>query len=191
MHSSHHTNNTIKNKDTMRYFHPSNLALLIALSSFATPGFAQTIALKPPVNIGQTAPSGWKNFRDQPGRFTASFPEIPSKDSSKEGVYSFAALDSKGSYSISYVDLENPSGGKEMIEAVPSALAEGFGGKITQSRNITIGKNPGREFEFTTDPKHGGTGIGRIYAVDKRIYVLLALGDKPEGKYFVSSFKLI
>jgi hypothetical protein len=192
MHSNHYTNNTIKNKDTMKYFYPANLALLIALSSFATPGFAQTIALKPPVSLGQTAaPSGWKDFRDQPGRFAVSFPKQPSKDVGKEGVYSFGAEGPKGSYTLSYLDVESAEAAKGGLEGIPGILAKEFGGKVTQSRNVSIGKGAGREFEFTTDPKYGGSAIGRVYAVDKRVYIMMAFGNKAEAKYFLNSFKLI
>jgi hypothetical protein len=177
----------------MKYFYPANLALLIALSSFAAPGFAQTIAFKPPVNLGQTAaPSGWKDFRDQPGRFSASFPKQPDKDVSKDNsVYSFAASGPKGSYVLSYLDAESADVARGALDGLPSIMAKEFGGKVTQSRNISIGKNPGREFDFTTDPKYGGTGMGRVITVDKRVYIMMALGEKSDAKYFLSSFKLI
>jgi hypothetical protein len=192
LHSTNNTNNTLKNKDIMRYFYPANLALLIALSSFAAPGFAQAVAFKPLTTLGQTAtPSGWKDFRDQPGRFAASFPEQPSKETSKEGIYSFAASGSKGSYSLLYVDLRSAEDARSMLSGLPESLSEGFGGKMTQSQNIRIGKHSGREFDFTTEAKHGGSGVGRAFSVDKRIYVILALGEKPEAKYFLNSFKLL
>jgi hypothetical protein len=175
----------------MRYFYPANLVLLITLSSFATPGFAQTIAFKPATTLGQTAaPSGWKDFRDQPGRFSASFPKQPDKDSSK-GSNVFAASSSKGSYVLSYLDAENAEAARGALDGLPGVMAKELGGKVTQSRNISIGKNPGREFEFTTDPKYGGSGMGRVITVDKRVYIMMALGEKSESRYFLSSFKLI
>jgi hypothetical protein len=177
----------------MKYFYPANLALLIALSSFAAPGFAQTIAFKPATTLGQTAaPSGWKDFRDQPGRFSASFPTQPDKDSSKDSsVYSFAASGPKGSYVLSYLDVESTDVARGALDGIPGVMAKEFGGKVTQSRNISIGKNPGREFEFTTAPKYGGTAVGRVITVDKRVYMMIGLGEKSEARYFLNSFKLI
>jgi hypothetical protein len=181
----------------MRHFYPANLALLVALSSFATPGFAQTSSVPAPITRQAFAPSGWQDFRNAPGRFSVSFPSTPTPSHSNEGkpdaIYFFGADGSKGTYSVSYVDMASSADAQELLALMPKSLAEGFKGKIVQSRSISLGKHRGIETDFTTsfDSEYAKTGTGRFFAVDKRVYMVVGLGASQELKQFLNSFTLI
>jgi hypothetical protein len=186
----------------MHYLQQVKLALLIAVaigsSAMPTLGVPNPSA-KPqpaPSRSAQPSPNNWQSFRSAAGRFSVQLPEQPVVNSEKAGTpqatYFFRVAQPESFYGISYLDASTTEETKTFLKDMPQELVKAIEGKMTKEQDISLQKNPGKAFDFTTgQPGAKAKGSGRIYAVGKRVYLLFGVGKDQELKQFLNSFNLI
>ncbi len=184
----------------MSYLQKATLAILtvatISYSAIPTIGMPNKPA--PSRSAKPAAPtSGWQNFRSPTGRFSVSVPAQPVASVANKGtadeIHSFRVQQSGTLLDVSYFEAASPAEAVQMAENMPQAIVKAFGAKMLREEKITIKNNPGKEYEFIST-KDGATlkGTGRIYAVGKRVYLLMGIASQEQDvKQFLSSFNLI
>jgi hypothetical protein len=186
----------------MHYLQQVKLALLIAVAigSSAMPTFgvpnSPTKPKPAPSSSAQPSSSNWQSFRSVAGRFSVQLPEQPVVNSEKAGTpqatYFFRVTQKESFYGISYLDAPTAEDTKTFLKDMPQELVKAIEGKMTKEQDISLQKNPGKAFDFTTgQPGAKAKGSGRIYAVGKRVYLLFGVGRDQELKQFLDSFSLI
>jgi hypothetical protein len=79
---------------------------------------------------------------------------------------------------------------KELLDDAPDAFAKGANAQLTQSQNIILDGNPGKEFEFTST--EGFSGKGRVYLVEQRLFLVVAIAAQTQNiQRFLDSFRLL
>jgi hypothetical protein len=176
--------------------HRTKLTLLIALALCfsASPSWGHQNDVARVIKIAQESskPNSWQDFRSAAGRFSAAFPGKPDiKNQQDVYVYSANAAD-EGIFMVTYMDAPSAESTDLFTRIMPAELVRGLGGKITSEKDISIKSNSGKEFAFTTgfgfDQLKAGTG--RIYTVDKRVYLIIAVGSEQISQQFLNSFKV-
>lgn len=102
----------------------------------------------------------------------------------------FQSSSADGLYILTYSDGQNTAEAQQALTVVPESFAEGLKAKVVRSQDIRIGNNPGREFEFVVTSDQS-KGKGRVYAVGKRLYLLITNTEGQSSQRFFTSFRLI
>jgi hypothetical protein len=158
------------------------------------------------VEIAQ-AQSIWKPFSSQDGGFRVLMPGTPTQEK-RTTKTNFGSLpvnvfsvirENEAGYLVSYLDFPrdialNSRELNQSLSAIASGFAQGSGGKLVSQRNIRLGNFPGREIRLQFE--QGVIGRGRLYLINKRMYVVMAITNKEryltksiEG--FLNSFQLV
>ena len=174
-----------------------NLSAWIAIASFLLPSISLAIlphresAVAAEIVTSKRAP-----FSSAAGRFSINFPSKPeiSNEKMQEGltIYSFIAASEQGFYQVGYYDvdsLQNVSRKetRKLLDELPSIYLEPLQAKLINAKNIQIGNELGKEFNFTVS---GQSGIGRIYIVKNRVYIATAIDTPTAMSSFLNSFRL-
>jgi hypothetical protein len=141
-----------------------------------------------------TAAKRWENFRSNTGRFTADFPGKPLVESKEDKYYFFTASDSEKFCMLTYADAVTPKDSQDFLTKVAPTIVVGTKLTITQTKDISIQNNPGKEFKVKAADGSSISGTARAYLVGKRRYVLIEIYQNPRdqaNKRFLDSFKLI
>jgi hypothetical protein len=155
------------------------------------PPAGQAPAGQPQKPSNSSSPSGWQNFRSPEGRFAVVLPSTPTKKSS-EVVQAFWAESTQGFYAVMYGDSPSVVEAKQAYLDLPKEFVKAMKGTIVSQRNISLQRNPGKEFQFeVVEDGVTVTGKGRVYQVGKRVYVLLAAAPDQESGKFFNSFGLL
>jgi len=154
------------------------------------------------------APSGWKEFTSQEGRFsvllpgTPSLTQLPTPAPDKVGNTTMLTIPVPGKkLALVVVFADLPSG--ELKSGVDKALRNmkaGFldqvkgTGTLKKETKITLGKHPGLQLEMEVPGQ--GASVTKFYIVGGRVYTLMAAGADPaadalETRTFFDSFKLL
>jgi hypothetical protein len=157
----------------------------------------------PPGPSSETrAQANWNEFRSAPGGFTVLLPGEPKvtvvpPDQNGRSEHRFlvdfgdkAYLVAWDDYAPGHLTKANPT---MILDAAQGALLKGVNGTLRNSKAVTIGGYPGREFLFDT-PDHN-TGKVRVYVVRNRLYQVWYLGPtgqetRPDVDKFLNSFQL-
>jgi hypothetical protein len=196
----------------MHYLKKITLLMTIAVSSSMLPVMAQPsprptatptprpTATPTPRNTpsaGSSSPTPvkrWENFQSSTGRFTADFPGKPLVESKEDKYYFFTASDSEKFCMVTYADAVTPKDSQDFLTKVARTIVEGSKLTITQTKDISIQNNPGKEFKVKASEGGSIAGTARAYLVGKRRYVLIEIYKNPRdqaNKRFLDSFKLI
>jgi hypothetical protein len=186
----------------MHYLQKAKLALLIAVAigSSALPTFARPNSNSPvkqqPAPISPTPSGTWQSFRSPAGRFAVQLPDQPVMTSEKEGTpeatYFFRVVQDESFYGITYLDTATIEGTQPFLKEMPKELVKAIEGTMIQEKDISLQKNPGRSFDFSTgQPGAKAKGSGRVYTVGKRVYLLFGVGKEQDLQKFLNSFNLI
>jgi hypothetical protein len=173
------------------------LTAWIAIASFLIPSIGLAIL---PSSESAVAAVIVKNkrapFDSEAGRFSIDFPSKPEATSEKmqEGltIYSFIVANEQGFYQVGYYDvdyLQNASRTevKKLLDQLPNIYLAPLQAKLVNAKNIQIGNNLGKEFNFTVS---GQSGRGRLYIVKDRVYIATAIDTPTAMSSFLNSFRL-
>jgi hypothetical protein len=158
--------------------------------------------------VGVLRPPNWHAFVNQELGFSILFPGQPKErnetTSTRAGrmsvrQYGCSELDRVHAYGISVAAL--PFTNKFSDEQIQIMLdagrdeALGADGKLLTEQKITLGSNPGREFDMEKMDGKAFVKV-RVWFVDNRIYTLTSVGPSGErvltnASMFLDSFKLI
>jgi hypothetical protein len=173
---------------------------IVALSASSTLGWAANSNAQPsPSAPTRSAPSsakpmkptaGWKEFRSPAGKFAVAMPTKP-KETEQGGNHTFQSSSTKELFILTYSDAEDAASAKKAMKAVPQSLAESLQAKIVRSQDISLRSNAGMEFDFVSNSDSKSKGTGRVYAVGKRLYVLLTSSEEQNSQRFFKSFRLL
>ncbi len=102
-------------------------------------------------------------------------------------------------YLVGYLDFPqnltlNSSELNQALSAIASGFAEGSRGRLISQETVRLGNFPGREIRLQFE--RGVIGRGRIYLVNKRLYVVMAITNKESSltksiQGFLNSFQLL
>jgi hypothetical protein len=151
------------------------------------------------------AADGPAEFVSKDWKFAAKFPSEPKKVEQEAAGVAFtmySTADRNGAFMVGVADL--PAGDNEPAEQTKARLdgaeagASGnVGGKLKDSKDVTLGKQkyPGREFTATITKPAEGEVRARVYLVGKRMYQVMVVGTKeyansPAATAFLDSFRL-
>jgi len=118
------------------------------------------------------------------------------KFSSPEGKFS-VWLDKQNEYAVSYCDY--PESLKltpnQQFDLSQAAVSKKFGNIVFQ-KDIKLGNNPGREFEFAAGGKGNFSGRVRIILAEKRLYQMMVIfltvnPQLADHAIFFNSFKML
>jgi hypothetical protein len=163
-----------------------------------------SLALLPGACGGSTAlPSSWITFTSKDGGFSIGMPENPKEQNVNAPtpvgnlavtIYMVEKPDAVFMASFNdYPDDVLKQGPESLLDGAQNGAIANVKGKLISSKKITLGSNPGREFEFQA---LGGEGIARqrLYLVKNRLYAILVLAKgkslPKETEAFLTSFKL-
>lgn len=172
---------------------------IVALSASNTLGWAANSNAQPkPSSPAPTrsAPSsakpmaGWKEFRSPAGKFAVAMPTKP-KETEQGGNHTFQSASTKELFILTYSDAEDAATAKKAMKAVPQSLAESLQAKIVRSQDISLRSNAGMEFDFVSNSDSNSKGKGRVYAVGKRLYILITSSEEQNSQRFFKSFRLL
>lgn len=179
-------------------------AILVApLCLIPTVRAENTLPLRQLVAVESSDPAAqtdWSEFSSTTGRFAVSMPGQPTEETetAQDGTldYSFSLKLQKSAYFIHYTDIPDADKLKnedltKLLDDLPAEFIKGADAQLEDDpRNIEINGYPGKEFKFTLNT--GIPGVGRVYMVQQRLYLILAMADKPEDtQKFVNSFRLL
>lgn len=155
------------------------------------------VQFKQPVLVTQEA--SWNEFSSETGRFAVSMPGTPkeetetNKDGSTEHSFSLTSDDS--AFLIHYSDIPDIEKlSKEEITKIldnaPNDFAKAAKAKLIGSKTVSLDGHPGKEFEFTVS--EGVNGKGRVFLVEKRLYIVVGMATIPDNlQKFLDSFRLL
>jgi hypothetical protein len=135
-------------------------------------------------------------FYSQAGRFSINFPSQPdaTNEKMKEGltIYSFIVASEQGFYQVGYYDVDSLQNAsrtelRKLLNELPSIYLKPLQAKLLNAKNIQIGNNLGKEFNFTIS---GQSGRGRLYIVKDRVYIATAIDNPTAMSSFLNSFRL-
>ncbi|MCI0700756.1 MAG: hypothetical protein L0241_06720 [Planctomycetia bacterium] len=148
----------------------------------------------------------WKAFKPKGGRCSI---EAPGKlvtqpvQEFKQGdvkiklhMFILESDDGKTAYGLGYADFPvNPDAdlADKVLRGAQDGAMKGVKGKLVTSRDLKLGKYPGREFTLTLPDKNQYRS--RIYLVEGRLYQVIVVGSKDfvaslEARTFLYSFEL-
>jgi hypothetical protein len=134
--------------------------------------------------------AGWKEFRSTAGKFAVAMPTKP-KETAQGGNYTFQSSSTKELFILTYSDAEDEATAKKAMKAVPQSLADTLQAKIVRSKDISLRSNAGVEFAFVSNSDNNSKGTGRVYAVGKRLYILITSSEEQNTQRFFKSFRLL
>jgi hypothetical protein len=173
------------------------LSAWIAIASFLIPSIGFVIlpssesAVAAVIVKSKRAP-----FYSEAGRFSIDFPSKPdaTNEKMKEGltIYSFIVANEQGFYQVGYYDVDSLQNAartevRKLLDELPSIYLEPLQAKLVNAKNIQIGNNLGKEFNFTIS---GQSGRGRLYIVKDRVYIATAIDTQSKMSSFLNSFRL-
>jgi Protein of unknown function (DUF1559) len=147
--------------------------------------------------VKAATPKGWEELTSKDGRFSVWLPGTPEL---KGGGKVFVAP-LKTNQVVFLVQFEDvpavdlKKGHDQVFNDKLRELTATFkGATMTKETAITLGKHPGKEQEFAVGDK--AASIVRLYLVEDRVYVLIAVGPEVAAaaqdiRTFFGSFKLI
>jgi hypothetical protein len=189
------------------------MKLPIFLTLLTAPLWLSTTALAQiPVKSQQTPPvllsqSDWREFSSTEGKFAVSLPGTPKRETEKNDdgtlsyMFTLEVEEPASAYLVSYsdipdVELLNPEGIKKVLDDAISEFAKGGNATVQGQKEVSLGGNPGREFDFTST--EGFSGKGRLYVVQKRMYIVVAIAPEinsspqtQNAQRFLESFRLL
>lgn len=153
----------------------------------------------------------FKKFTSVPGRLTAEFPGDPSEADrvvptpiGDVTVHTFTVETSAAEFMVAYADPPSSLAGaakerfdvKRALTGTRDGIAKGTDTRPTSEREITLGKCPGREWEFAGNAPASEDFQWRCYYADTRQYQISVgwlKGNKPSKEIvdrFLNSLKL-
>jgi tRNA A37 methylthiotransferase MiaB len=108
----------------------------------------------------------------------------------QKGTHLFQSSTAEELFILTYSDAESPDAAQQALKVVPEAFAESLQAKISRTKDISIRNNAGREFDFVV-ANSDSKGRGRVYAVGKRLYMLVTSSKEQNTQQFFNSFRLI
>lgn len=163
------------------------------ISIVASPGFLSA----------QSAPApDWKTFTYPADGFRASFPAAPSEnrqsvdtDSGPVQLRTYLLELDQAALFIAVADYGPKTAGSDtddLLEGAKDGALQTSGAHLTSETKITLGTNPGLQFEAATDSAHF---YARIYLVGSTLYQTLVIvpnGMQYSGtNRFLDSFQLV
>jgi predicted Zn finger-like uncharacterized protein len=150
----------------------------------------------------EEAGDGWKLFKSDHGKFSASFPNAPSdkKDTNVRGDVTLTIMavqqNSGVTFTVAYTDFGKGLGGVDPKTLV-NGIADSYGKAVKGKRkDIKVGDHPGIEFDVE-QIRQGKTleMTYRAFIVKERLYQVLVTrtkgkGDPKDFAKFFDSFKL-
>ena len=128
-------------------------------------------------NPGSESPlKHWERFTSEAGKFSILFPGTPEEKQQtsqsqfgKIEMHAFAAKkDTQNAYGVGYFDIPKVPDIKSYLDKV-QALEAGAQGKIVSQKEIQMGNNSGREFEFIKGGKANYSVRARMIMVGQRL----------------------
>lgn len=177
---------------------------ILAIITLATP-FWLSIPLRAeslvqfPQPVLVTQEVSWNEFSSEPGRFAVLMPGTPkeetetNQDGSTEHSFSLTSDDS--AFLIHYSDIPDIEKLSQeevttLLDNAPNDFAKGANAKLIKAKTVSLDGHPGKEFEFTVS--EGINGKGRVYLVEKRLYIVVGMTTKPNNvQRFLNSFRLL
>ena len=171
----------------------------IAIASFLIPISSNVLQQHPAGAAAvKTSKINSNPFYSDDGRFSVNFPSEPTtinKKNEADGTltYIFNVFGERSFYQVAYSDILIPPNlaRAELIKVlsdIPPAYAQGLEAKLSETKDIQLSDNPGLEFKFS---RSGQTGLGRIYIVGVRLYIIASMGNSPKATLsFLNSFDL-
>lgn len=150
--------------------------------------------------------TAWKEFSSPEGGYTILMPGEPIPQpgltvtvNGRRVPLTVAFTDweeKKATLKTAHADLPAPLERPDqvLLDASIDPNARGMGGaKIEEARDVQVAGRPGREVRAATPT--GLTVLGRACTVDRRLYLVIAIGpslefDNPDVEKFFSSFKI-
>jgi hypothetical protein len=157
-------------------------------SSGGRPPSGSTRPTKPASPTQPAANGKWQEFKSATGKFAISMPTKP-EESVNNGAYIFKSVGQE-LYILTYSDNTDAAVAQEAIKVVPEALVEQLKAKMVRSQDIKIRNYSGREFEFVVE-SNNSKGKGRVYAVGKRLFMLVTSNTGADGDRYFKSFRLL
>ncbi|WP_293145301.1 MULTISPECIES: hypothetical protein [unclassified Microcoleus] len=168
--------------------------LLVSALKFTTPAKAQVAPLRAPLPQPE-----WQPFCSAMGQFAIDMPGTPKiyteTFSTQITTYTYRSiLKNKETYLLQYFDLDFPTSNKNTKITLNNAVdffVVAANAKLLQVRDISLGRYPGKEFEFQPLSPKEPIGVGQVFLVEKRVYGLVATTPEPENaQKFLDSFRL-
>jgi hypothetical protein len=181
----------------MQYLKQAPIALLVALAigGSTIPALAQSRPpSSPKPSPPQSKPSNWQSFRSPTGGFSAQFPGKPKVEKKGPATF-FEVPNADGLYLILYLDAPSAKEAQAFLDKQSKEFVESSSFKVTNTRNISLKNNPGKEFDLvTTKDNVSIQGNARVYAVKKRVFILFEVNPDQvaqKNKRFLSAFNLL
>ncbi len=172
----------------------------VAIASFLIPSIGlvtiSSVELAVATSVKISKAANREPFYSKAGRFSINFPSEPAASNEKMSeeltIYSFIVAGKEGFYQVGYYDvatLQNFSRKEvnKLLDQLPSIYLKELQAKLTNTKNIQIGNNLGKEFNFTVS---GQSGRGRVYIVKDRVYIATAIDTRTAMSSFLNSFRL-
>ncbi|WP_293336496.1 hypothetical protein [Microcoleus sp. CAWBG58] len=168
--------------------------LLVSGLKFTTPAKAQVAPLRAPLPQPE-----WQPFCSAMGQFAIDMPGTPKINtetfSTQITTYTYRSiLKNKETYLLQYFDLDFATSNKNIKITLNNAVdffVVAANAKLLQVRDISLGRYPGKEFEFQPLSPKEPIGVGQVFLVEKRVYGLVATTPEPENaQKFLDSFRL-
>ncbi|MGI0490176.1 hypothetical protein ACN4EG_00075 [Alkalinema pantanalense CENA528] len=132
-----------------------------------------------------TAPSIWKQFTSETGKFTVLMPgEVKEQVDRDLHWFEVERTQEEVRYSVAYEDFSAP------IYQTTAELEDAFAGlrrtigqengKILAESRMTLKGYPGIEFKLTF-PKEGATGRARVFIAKQRVYTLVVKTNREKN----------
>ncbi|MEG3940576.1 MULTISPECIES: hypothetical protein [unclassified Microcoleus] len=169
-------------------------ALLVWPVKFASPAKAQLTPQQAAFQMPE-----WQPFCSPMGLFAIDMPGTPKINSETFSTQVTAhtyrsILKNKDTYLLQYFDLDFRLSNNNIKITLNNAVdffVVGANAKLLQVRDISLGRYPGKEFEFQPLSPTEPVGVGQVFLVETRVYGLVATTSKPENaQKFLDSFRL-
>ncbi|MBD2311707.1 hypothetical protein H6G20_08555 [Desertifilum sp. FACHB-1129] len=181
--------------------------LLFAIAAATLPlggGLSVSANPAPPVRplvSQQPTSANWQEFASNDGKFAVLMPGVPEADSKTDPNgnvnHSFMLALDEELYLINYFDFPEGFSAdsaqvRELLDTLPNSFAQGASARLVGDRNITLDGHPGKEFQFALANEQAPPGIGRLYLVDRRIYLAIAMTPQSQkAQRFLESFRIL
>ena len=149
--------------------------------------------------------SSWKKFSSPEGKFSVWFPGAPEYTNVIVSTHLgdiqqscfFVWVDKQNEYAVNYCDYPERLNltPNQQFDLSQAAVSKKFG-KIVFQKDLKLGDDPGREFEFAVGGKGNFSGRVRIILAEKRLYqmmvIFLTVNPHPMDRAtFFNSFKIL
>lgn len=149
----------------------------------------------------QLAQANWQEFSSTDGKFAVALPGVPEEDTKTDPSgninHSFTLALDEELYLINYFDFPesfeaDDSEVQTLLDTLPASFAQGASAQLKGDRNITLNGHPGKEFEFALANEQAPPGVGRLYLVDRRLYLAIAMTPQTQkAQRFLESFRIL